>query len=59
VLYPKNNQGLDLGLLASSRSCSVLAVHTVRLRSVRSLDFAKRPISGAQNNMGFASLAAL
>jgi hypothetical protein len=50
--------GLDLAILASSRSRSVLGVHTVRLCSVRSLDFAKMAISYAQISTGFATLAA-
>jgi len=36
----------------------VLGVLPVRLRSVRSLDFTKKAISFAQNDMGVASLAA-
>jgi len=49
---------LDLDVLASPQSRAVLGVLPVRLRSVRSLGFAKTPISCAQNDMGVASLAA-
>ena len=44
--------------MASSRSRAVLDVLPVRLCSVRSLDFAKKAISGAQQDAGIASLAA-
>ena len=56
VCCPRNSWGLDLAILVSSRSRSVLAVHVVRLCSVRSLGLTRMAISSAQDDIGVAGI---